>query len=259
MGNLLRISALAALFSCPFALASKAIDTEDLTFFESRIRPLLVENCYKCHSVDAEKIKGGFLLDSKSGLRKGGDSGPAIIPGDAARSRLINMVQRHPDFEGMPPKTKLPQSHIDDLVAWVERGAPDPRLNEPHKKVIKSDFDLQKRKKWWSLQPVQKATPPAINHRNWPSNDYDRFILEKLEEKGWSPAERADRSTLLRRLSFDLIGLAPSPEELHAFVSDQSENAYQKQVDRLLASLHFGEKWARHWMDPDPLCRNEGL
>ena len=249
MGIFLRISALAALCSSQLALHSEAIDTEDLTFFESRIRPLLVENCYKCHSVDAEKIKGGFLLDSKSGLRKGGDSGPAIIPGDAARSRLINMVQRHPDFEGMPPKTKLPQSHIDDLVAWVERAAPDPRLEEPHQRADKSDFDLEKRKKWWSLQPVQKPTPPAIRQENWPSNDYDRFIFEKLEEKGWWPAERADRRTLLRRLSFDLIGLAPSPEELHAFVSDQSENAYQKQVDRLLASLHFGEKWARHWMD----------
>ncbi len=249
MVKVLKICALTALFSCPLVLASKAIDPDDLAFFESRIRPLLVENCYKCHSIDAEKIKGGFLLDSKSGLRMGGDSGPAIIPGDVAQSRLINMVQRRPDFEGMPPKTKLPQSHIDDLVAWVDRGAPDPRLDEPHRGALKSDFDLEERKHWWSLQPVQKPTSPAINHQNWPSNDYDRFILEKLEEKGWSPAERADRQTLLRRLSFDLTGLAPSPQELHAFANDQSKNAYQKQVDRLLASPHFGEKWARHWMD----------
>ena len=249
VGNFLKICAITAPYFCTLPVFSNEINPDDLAFFESRIRPLLVENCYKCHSVDAEKIKGGFLLDSKSGLRKGGDSGPAIIPGDAARSRLINMVQRRPDFEGMPPKTKLPQSHIEDLVAWVERGAPDPRLDEPHKKVIKSNFDLEERKKWWSLQPVQMPPPPTIRQKNWLSNDYDRFILKKLEEKGWPPAERAERRTLLRRLSFDLTGLAPSPQELHAFANDQSENAYQKQVDRLLASPHFGEKWARHWMD----------
>ncbi|MBC9890486.1 MAG: DUF1549 domain-containing protein [Opitutae bacterium] len=245
----MKIPALAALCSSQLALASNVIDPDDLAFFESRIRPILVENCYKCHSVEADKVKGGLFLDSKPGVLRGGESGPAIFRGNAAQSRLKNIVGRAPDFEGMPPKTRLPQSYIDDLVAWIDRGAPDPRLEEPSRGVVKPDFDLDERKGWWSLQPVQNSAPPKVRQKNWPSNDYDRFILRKLEEKGWSPARPADRPTLLRRLSFDLIGLAPSPEELHAFVSDQSENAYQKQVDRLLASLHFGEKWARHWMD----------
>ena len=249
MGKFWKIIALAALCPLPDALASEAIEPDELAFFESRIRPILVENCYKCHSVEAEKLRGGLFLDSKPGLLRGGESGPAIIPGNAGQSRLINMVRRHPDFEGMPPKSKLPQSHIDDLVAWVDRGAPDPRLEEHRQSTVKSDFDLEERKKWWSLQPVQNPAPPTVRQQNWPSNDYDNFLLRTLEEKGWSPAQPADRRTLLRRLSFDLIGLAPSEEELHVFVGDQSGNAYQKQVDRLLASPHFGEKWARHWMD----------
>ena len=249
VGKSLSIFVLLTFCSSQFALASEAIDPDDLAFFESRIRPILVENCYKCHSVDAEKIRGGFLLDSKPGLLSGGESGPAIIPGNASQSRLINMVRRHPDFEGMPPKTRLPQSYIDDLVAWVDRGAPDPRTEEPLRGALQSDFDLEERKRWWSLQPVKDPAPPTVSQKDWPSNDYDTFILRKLEEKGWSPARPADRATLLRRLSFDLIGLAPSQEELQEFVNDRSENAYQKQVDRLLASPHFGEKWARHWMD----------
>ena len=249
MGNILKIPALVGLCFSQFALASEASDPEGLAYFESRIRPILVENCYKCHSANAEKIRGGFLLDSKPGLLSGGESGPAIIPGNASQSRLINMVRRHPDFEGMPPKTRLPQSYIDDLVAWVDRGAPDPRTEEPPRGAVESDFDLEERKRWWSLQPVKDPAPPTVRQKDWPSNDYDTFILRKLEENGWSPARPADRATLLRRLSFDLIGLAPSPEELQEFVNDRSENAYQKQVDRLLASPHFGEKWARHWMD----------
>ena len=249
VGKFLRISALLSLNCSPIVLDANVIDPDDLAFFESRIRPILVENCYKCHSVEAEKLKGGLFLDSKPGLLRGGESGPAIIPGNSGQSRLINMVRRHPDFEGMPPKTRLPQSHIDDLVAWVDRGAPDPRLEEPRQSTVQSDFDLEERKGWWSLQPVKNPTPPTVRQQNWPSNDYDTFLLRKLEEKGWSPAQPADRRTLLRRLSFDLIGLAPSPQELRVFVNDQSEKAYQKQVDRLLASPHFGEKWARHWMD----------
>ena len=250
MEKFFKVIALAALCLFPDALASEAIDPDDLAFFESRIRPHTGgKTVYKCHSIEAEKLRGGLFLDSKPGLLRGGESGPAIIPGNAGQSRLINMVRRHPDFEGMPPKSKLPQSHIDDLVAWVDRGAPDPRLEEHRQSGVKSDFDLEERKKWWSLQPVQNPDPPTVRQEKWPSNDYDNFLLRKLEEKGWSPAQPADRRTLLRRLSFDLIGLAPSPEELHAFVSDRSGNAHQKQVDRLLASPHFGEKWARHWMD----------
>lgn len=231
------------------SLPAEDLAPDDLEFFETKIRPVLAENCYKCHATDAEKIKGGFLLDSKPGLLRGGDSGEAIVPGDAEGSRLIQMIRHLPDYEAMPPKSKLSQDQIDDIVTWVNKGAPDPRLEEPEGAALTSDFDLEARKTWWSLQPVKDFDPPSVKNTAWPNNDYDNFILSKLEEKDWQPAERADRKTLLRRLSFDLIGLAPTHDELNDFLEDRSKNAYAKQVDRLLASPHFGEKWARHWMD----------
>ncbi|MDA0349215.1 MAG: PSD1 and planctomycete cytochrome C domain-containing protein [Verrucomicrobia bacterium] len=244
-----RIALIIAFIHAAGRLYSSEIAAEDLEYFEAQIRPVLVENCYKCHSADSEKIKGGFLLDSKPGMLRGGDSGPAIIPGDVEGSRLIQMIRQHPDFESMPPKTKLAQNQIEAIEQWIEMGAPDPRLEGTKTDTAISGFNLEERKQWWSLQAVQKYRPPNVNDKKWPSNDYDRFILAKLEEKDWSPAERADKRTLLRRLSFDLTGLAPTPEELDSFVKDRSKKAYAKQVDRLLASFHFGEKWARHWMD----------
>ena len=244
-----RISLVAAFIQTSLLLHAEKIATEDLAFFESNIRPLFSENCYKCHSADAEKIKGGLLLDSKPGLLRGGDSGEAIIPGDVEASRLIHMVRHDPDFESMPPKSKLSKKQIGLLESWISMGAPDPRLEETVREVDESDFNLEERKQWWSLQAVKKHNPPKVENTSWPSNNYDRFILAKLEGKNWQPAEAADRRTLLRRLSFDLVGLAPTAEELETFVNDRSPKAYQKQVDRLLASQHFGEKWARHWMD----------
>ena len=222
---------------------------EDSAYFESEIRPILVDNCYKCHSAESEKLKGGFRIDSQPGVLRGGDSGPSITPGDASQSRLIQMVERHPDFEAMPPKSKINQSEIDALISWINRGAPDPRLEEPEGKTAEPEFNLEERKKWWSLQPVEKPAVPEVKQGNWPNNEYDHFILSKLEEKSWKPADPAERATLLRRLSFDLIGLAPTPQELETFLKDTSANTYAKQVDRLLSSPHYGEKWARHWMD----------
>ena len=244
-----RIALIIAFIHAASRLYSSEIAAEDLQYFETKIRPVLVENCYKCHSADSEKIRGGFLLDSKPAMLSGGDSGPAIIPGDVEGSRLIQMIRQHPDFESMPPKTKLAQNQIEAIERWIEIGAPDPRLEETTAGAATSEFNLEERKQWWSLQPVQKYRPPNVNDKKWPSNNYDRFILAKLEEKDWSPAEPADKRTLLRRVSFDLTGLAPTPKELENFVNDRSKRAYAKQVDRLLASPHFGEKWARHWMD----------
>ena len=247
--NFTRIALIFAFIHAASHLYSSGIVVEDIEYFETHIRPVLIENCYKCHSADADKIKGGFLLDSKPAMLRGGDSGPAIIPGDVEGSRLIQMIRQHPEFESMPPKTKLSQDQISDIESWVGMGAPDPRLEETRKDAIVSEFNLEERKQWWSLQPVKKFRPPNVKDKQWPTNDYDPFILAKLEEKDWSPAEPANKWNLLRRLSFDLIGLAPTTEELNSFVNDQSRNAYKKQVDRLLASPHFGEKWARHWMD----------
>ncbi|MEM9159779.1 MAG: DUF1549 domain-containing protein, partial [Verrucomicrobiota bacterium] len=250
MNKLLRANiASFGLLTGAFAAAVQEPSSADIAFFESKIRPILVEHCYKCHAADSEKIRGRFLIDSAPALLRGGESGPAIIPGNSRESRLIQMVKRHPDFEAMPPKSKLSQEDIENLVAWIDRGAPDPRLNESVSASSLSDFNLEERKKWWSLQPIVNPATPQVKNDAWPHNDYDRFVLAKLEGKGWVPAEEADRRTLLRRLSFDLIGLAPTAEELDAFLADNSPDAYVKQVDRLLASPHFGEKWARHWLD----------
>ena len=238
-----------AILNVSLSMSASDLDPESLEYFESKIRPLLAENCYKCHSVDSERIKGGFLIDSKPGILKGGESGPAIIPGDAKNSRLIQMVERHPDFEAMPPKSSLSQSEINSLITWIDRGAPDPRLQETVAADSLSNFNLEERKQWWSLQPVEKPPVPQVEDQSWPANEYDHFLLSKLEEKGWTPAPPADRRELIRRLSFDLIGLAPTPKEVEGFLNDQSEGAYAKQVDRLLSSPHFGEKWARHWLD----------
>ncbi|GAB5559783.1 MAG: hypothetical protein SynsKO_14300 [Synoicihabitans sp.] len=225
------------------------ITADDLAFFESEIRPLLIENCYECHSVGAERVRGGFLLDSRPGMLRGGDSGRVVVPFAAEESRLVNMVRHHPDFEAMPPKTKLTDQQIESLITWIDRGAPDPRIEEPEHHGAESEFDLEARKEWWSLQPVADLPPPAVRDETWPNTPYDQFILAVLEDKGWSPAPDAEPHTLLRRLSFDLTGLPPTPAELEAFLSDPSPDAYLRQVDRLLASPHFGEKWARHWMD----------
>ena len=238
-----------AVLNVSLSISASDLDSESLEYFESKIRPLLVENCYKCHSVDSDRIKGGFLIDSKPALLKGGESGPAIIPGDARNSRLIQMVERHPDFEAMPPKSKLSKSEIASLITWIDRGAPDPRLEETVASNSLSDFNLEERKQWWSLQPVKKPPIPRVENQSWPTNEYDHFLLAKLEEKGWAPAVPAERRELIRRLSFDLIGLAPTPKEVEAFLNDRSDEAYAKQVDRLLSSPHFGEKWARHWLD----------
>ena len=237
------------ILNVPLSISASDLHPKSLEYFESKIRPLLAEKCYKCHSVDSNRIKGGFLIDSKPGLLKGGESGPAIIPGDARNSRLIQMVERHPDFEAMPPKSKLSQSEIASLITWIDRGAPDPRLEETVAANSQSDFNLEERKQWWSLQPVKKPPIPQIENQSWPTNEYDHFLLAKLEEKGWAPAAPAERRELIRRMSFDLIGLAPTSNEVEAFQNDKSEEAYAKQVDRLLSSPHFGEKWARHWLD----------
>jgi len=229
--------------------AGDALSPEDLAFFEGKVRPVLSKHCYKCHAQDAEKIKGGLLLDRKAGWLRGGDTGRIIEPGDPDGSLLVKMIGHDPDLEPMPPKSKLAPEQIADLREWVKRGAPDPRLEEIGEDVFESDFDLEDRKSWWSLQPVAEVAVPKVKDAGWPANDYDRFILAELEEKGWKPAQPAGKERLLRRVTLALTGLAPTEEELAGFLSDASPEAYEKVVDRLMASPHFGERWARHWMD----------
>ncbi len=221
---------------------------KQLTFFEKRIRPLLVAKCYECHSTKSKKVKGGLLLDSAEGWRAGGDSGEAIVPGKPEESLVIEAVRyKNRDME-MPPKGKLKDHEIVALEAWVKMGAPDPRMGSA-KGIKKQKIDIEEGRKFWSFVKPVKGTPPVVENDDWAKDGISRFILASLEEKGLNPVGETDRVTLIRRVSFDLIGLPPTPAEVDAFVHDKSPNAYEKLVDRLLASKHFGERWGRHWLD----------
>lgn len=228
----------------------KELSSDDRMFFEESVRPLLMERCYECHSEKAGKRKGGLLLDRRAGWELGGDSGESVLNLEKPEeSMMIKMVHHDPDFEAMPPKDKLSEKEISVLEEWVKRGAPDPRDEEIGEAVSTNDFDLEERSYWWSLQPLSKVSVPRVKDVGWPRTDYDHFILSKIEEKEWSPAEDADKATLLRRASITLTGLAPSVKELEDFLKDSRSDAYEHEVDRLLASPHFGERFARHWMD----------
>jgi hypothetical protein len=223
---------------------------EQIAFFENKIRPVLAERCYECHSAKAEKIKAGLLLDSRSGVVKGGDTGPALTPGDPDASMLIQAV-RHEDKDlSMPPKKKLPDEQIAALVEWVKMGAPDPRTDDTVAVMkAKTAIDWTKARDWWSLRPLQSPAPPAVGEVEWPANDLDRFLLARIEESKLQLAPDADKRTLLRRATYDLIGLPPTPDEVNAFLADESPEALAKVVDRLLASPQYGVRWGRYWLD----------
>ncbi len=232
-------------------------NASDAEFFESRVRPVFAEHCYRCHSSRAEKIKGGLRLDEREAFFKGGENGPEVVPGHPERSRLIAAVAYgDPDLQ-MPPKTRLGAEQVADLSRWVASGAVWPE--SPVSAAGQHDaggaggataFDLQARRAaHWAWQPVRRAEPPAVAHGDWPRGAIDRFILARLEQQGLTPAGDCDRRTLIRRASFAIDGLAPTPEEVETFVEDKSPDAFDKVVDRLLASPRFGEHWARHWLD----------
>jgi mono/diheme cytochrome c family protein len=228
------------------ATATATLTAQQSAFFEGKIRPLLSAHCLKCHSAAEGKTKGGLALDSREGTLKGGDSGPAVVPGNPDKSSLIRAVRYTDSNLQMPPKgEKLSDAQIADLVAWVRMGAPDPRTGAAKGKYASAT----ERKVWWAFQPVKKQEPPAVQNKSWPANPVDNFILAKLEEKNLKPSAPADRRVLIRRLYFDLIGLPPTPAEVEAFVNDKSSTAYEKLVDKLLASPHYGERWGRHWLD----------
>ena len=220
---------------------------EQIDFFEKKIRPVLVEHCYKCHAADAKKVKGGLLLDTRDALRKGGDSGPALVPGDPAKSLLLKAL-RYEDTQ-MPPAGKLPDRVIADFETWIKQGAPDPRDGKTVQAPPGRTIDVAAGKRFWAFQPPTKHPAPQVKHADWPLKPIDRFILAKLEGAGLEPSPAADRRTWLRRVSFDLTGLPPTPEEVESFVNDPLPNAQEKVVDRLLASPHYGERWARVWLD----------
>ncbi|WP_235963842.1 PSD1 and planctomycete cytochrome C domain-containing protein [Tautonia rosea] len=225
---------------------------EGIAFFETHVRPVLVEHCYACHSEEAPRIRGGLVLDSKLGWEVGGDLGPSVVPGDPENSLLIEAVRYEDVLLKMPPEGKLSDQEIARLVEWVEMGAPDPRVGDGAR-----PSEASKAKAWedpeevdlWSFQPMSDPEVPGVSDASWPKSDLDRFILSELEARGLSPAPPADRRTLIRRATFDLTGLPPTPEEVAAFLADESPEAFERVVERLLASPAYGERWGRHWLD----------
>ena len=225
----------------------QAKDAEGEAFFEKRIRPLLVERCYECHG--GPKVKAHLQLTSRTAILKGGDSGPAAVPGKPDQSLLIQVV-RYQDTPQMPPKGKLKEEDIAALVQWVQRGLPWPERKLEATAAAGRGFQItDEQRRFWSFQPVQDPPPPAFKDSSWPRAAIDRFILAALEPKGLAPAAPADKRTLIRRATFDLTGLPPTPEEIEAFLRDESPDAFARVVDRLLNSPHYGERWARHWLD----------
>lgn len=221
-------------------------------FFETKIRPVLVERCYQCHSAEADKkgkLKGGLLADTRDGLRKGGDGGPAVVPGKPDEGTLLKALRYAGDVQ-MPPKGKLPDAVIADFEAWVKAGAADPRTpstGEGRKPA--GSIDIAAGKVFWSFQPPKEHAAPVVRDQSRPTAKIDFFVQAKLDEATLTPAPPADPRVLVRRLSFDLTGLPPTPEEVEAFVNDPSPKAYAKLVNHLLASPRYGERWARLWLD----------
>lgn len=241
-------SCLMAVLALAGVSARAAIPPAQVEFFEARIRPLLVDNCYECHSLQSKKSKGGLTVDSRDGLLKGGNTGPTIVPGDPEKSLLIKAV-RYDDKElQMPPKNKkLSDEKIAYLVEWIKMGAPDPRT--PTAALASSEGISEQAKQHWAFQKAQQPPVPAVKNPRWVQTPLDPFVLAKLEAKNMRPGAKADKRALIRRASFDLTGLPPTLEEVQAFEADDSPDAFEHVIDRLLASPRYGERWARHWLD----------
>jgi len=232
---------------CAPALRADAPAQAGTEFFESKIRPILVNNCYKCHSSKIEKLKGNLSVEFRESLLKGGENGPAIVPGDPDKSLLIKAVRYTDTDLQMPPHDKkLPDDQIASLEEWVKMGAPDPRSAGTG---MAAQNWGKNRRQHWAFQPIIKVAIPDLTQTNWIANPIDAFILAKLQENSMKPNPPADRRTLIRRATYDLTGLPPTPEEVQAFVDDTSPDAFAKVVDRLLASPQYGERWGRIWLD----------
>ncbi len=228
-------------------MSANTPDAAGIEFFESKIRPIFVENCYKCHSVEGGKSKGSLHLDTKDSVLKGGDSGPALVPGDPEKSLLIKAVRYADKDLQMPPKgNKLPPEQIVALEEWIKMGAPDPRVAAG---AVNAGGIAAKTKAHWAFKPVTNSPIPVVKDKRWVNTPIDSFILAKLEEKKLKPSTEADKRTLIRRAYFDLTGLPPGEEEVKQFLKDGSKDAFAKVVDRLLASPRYGERWGRHWLD----------
>lgn len=220
---------------------------DGIEFFEKKIRPVLAEHCYSCHSSESKAVMGELLLDSRGGMMKGGASGlSAVLPGNPNESPILRGLRQGGPLK-MPPGKKLPSEIIADFEAWIKMGAPDPRSDDVA--PLPPPYDFAEARKHWAYRPVTNPEPPGIADPLWNRTPIDRFIKAKLEEKKLQPVGPATKRALIRRATYDLTGLPPSPEEVEAFLKDLSPNAFEKVIDRLLASPHYGERWGRHWLD----------
>jgi cytochrome c553 len=239
------VAAVPAMLSAQTASNDEA---KRIEFFETKVRPVLANNCYNCHSADTNS-QGGLRVDDRNGLLMGGNRGPAVVPGQPEKSLLIQAVSHtHPKLK-MPPNKHLSEQQIADLTQWIKDGAVWPKVELPASIEVPVAKYEKLKKKHWAFQLLTAIKVPTVKNAAWPLADIDRFILAGLEKKGLMPVGDADRVTLLRRVTFDLIGLPPTPQEIDAFLADTSADAFEKVVDRLLASPQFGERWGRHWLD----------
>lgn len=223
-------------------------DPAALEFFERKIRPLLAENCFNCHSA-SNKSAGGLRVDDRNGLLSGGNRGAAVVPSDPEKSIILRAVKQTDGKLKMPPGGKLSDEQIADLERWIHDGAVWPKIVVPEEILAAKPEYEQLKREHWSWQPLQKPEVPQVKRPDWAKDDVDRFVLAKLEAEGLSPVVDSEKNALLRRVTFDLTGLPPTPAELDEFIKDDSSQAFEKAVDRLLASTAFGEKWGRHWLD----------
>ena len=228
------------------AYAAAVDNSEQVAFFEKRIRPVLVRHCYACHSQDAEQIEAGLVLDSHSGLIRGGETGPAIVPGDADQSTLIQAM-RYDGLE-MPPDSKLPDHVIKDFERWIAMGAPDPRKTESGDQTASKKGSFQA-DDFWAFRPPEIQPVADCRGHSWTRRRIDSYVLKRQESAGLQPSPPENQRALIRRLSYDLLGLPPTRAEIDRFLHNRSEDAYDRLVDRLLASPRYGERMARMWLD----------
>ena len=244
------MATVARLALCATLISASVFADEGTDYFENKIRPVLAERCYGCHSAKLKEPLGGLYADSKDGLLRGGKSGaPAVVPGKPEESLLIKMIEGSNKDLKMPPGKPLPAEQIQAFVTWIKMGAPDPRTGGPAAAAEKPAYDYAAEKKHWAYQPVRDSEPPVVKDSEWNRTAVDRFIKAKLDEKGLRPLPVAVKRTLLRRVTYDLTGMPPTPDEATAFLLDASPKALEKVVDRLLASPRYGEHWGRHWLD----------
>ena len=249
---------LSILLAMPSLAVAAGISPDQLTFFEKNIRPVLVEQCYKCHSAKSEKIKGKFTLDTRQGMVMGGESGnPGITPGRPDKSTVYEAITWKSEDMQMPPKHKLPESVMASFKKWIEMGAPDPREGTVAQ-IPKKQINIAEGRKHWAFQKPVKPTPPATHDTQWARTDIDKFLLASMEGKGLHPMADSERPALIRRIAFDLSGLPPTPDEVKAFVADTSPEALKRVIDQYLDSPRYGERWGRHWLDVARYAESSG-